>query len=162
MHRWKFQLSWPCEFNLSMSIHFSFWTQYCEDVHVQQLPSSSSDSLPLLSWVAWSWRKIFVLMASGVLNIAHPNMQFNVLHSKKPWCSNANQRSTFTKSVSGIPIPCYLGFWVEYHNRSLKHHKHWFCPYDLSCCVGGTIWKFAIARPRVPTIWPIQEGTNLT
>jgi hypothetical protein len=112
--------------------------------------------------VAWSWRKIFVLMASGILNIAHPNMQFNVLHSKKPWCSNAKQRSTFAKSVSGIPIPCYLGFWVEYHNKSFKHHKHWFCPYDLSCCVGGTIWKFAIARPRVPTIWPIQEGTNLT
>jgi hypothetical protein len=38
---------------------------------------------------------------------------------------------------------------------------HWFCPDDLSRCVGGATRKYAIARPLVPTIWPIQEGTNL-
>jgi hypothetical protein len=45
--------------------------------------------------VAWSWKKIFVLMDSGVLDATHPNLQFDVLHSKKPQCSNAKQKSTF-------------------------------------------------------------------
>jgi hypothetical protein len=45
--------------------------------------------------VAWNWRKIFVLMASGILNVTHPNMQFNVLHVKKPQRWNAKQWSTF-------------------------------------------------------------------
>jgi hypothetical protein len=31
----------------------------------------------------------------------------------------------------------------------------------LSCCVGGTTRKYAIVRPLVPTIWPIQEGFDL-
>jgi hypothetical protein len=46
--------------------------------------------------VAWNWRKIFVLMASGILNNAHPILQLNVLHSIKPLGSNAKQVSTFT------------------------------------------------------------------
>jgi hypothetical protein len=37
-----------------------------------------------------------MLMAIGILNIAHPILQFNVLHSKKPWWSDAKQISTFT------------------------------------------------------------------
>ncbi len=28
--------------------------------------------------------------------------------------------------------------------------------------MGGTILKFAVVRLVVPTIWPIQEGINLT
>jgi hypothetical protein len=28
--------------------------------------------------------------------------------------------------------------------------------------VGGTTRKFAVARPAIPTVWPIQEGINLT
>jgi hypothetical protein len=28
--------------------------------------------------------------------------------------------------------------------------------------VGGIAQKFTIVRPTVPTVWPIQEGTNLT
>ncbi len=39
---------------------------------------------------------------------------------------------------------------------------HWFCPNDLNCCVSGAMQKYPIARPLVPPIWPIQEGTNLT
>jgi hypothetical protein len=35
-------------------------------------------------------------MASGKLNIAHPILQFDVLHSRKSWGSNAKQKSTFT------------------------------------------------------------------
>jgi hypothetical protein len=36
-----------------------------------------------------------MLMANGVLNVAHPILQFNVLHYKKPQRSNAKQGSTF-------------------------------------------------------------------
>jgi hypothetical protein len=39
---------------------------------------------------------------------------------------------------NGIITPCYLGFWVQYHNRSLEHHKHWFCHDDFCHYVGGT------------------------
>ncbi len=53
----------------------------------------------------------------------------------------------------------FLG-WISH--RIIWAHKHWFCPDDLSCYVGGTTQKFAVSRLAVPTIWPIQEGTNLT
>ncbi len=32
----------------------------------------------------------------------------------------------------------------------------------MSHCIGGTLWKFAIVRLVVPTLWPIQKGTKLT
>jgi hypothetical protein len=38
---------------------------------------------------------------------------------------------------------------------------HWFCLDDLNRCVSGIMGKYAIIRPLVPTIWPIQEGTDL-
>jgi len=28
--------------------------------------------------------------------------------------------------------------------------------------VGGIAQKFVVAKPLVPIVWPIQEGTNLT
>jgi hypothetical protein len=65
------------------------------------------------------------------------------------------------KSISGTPTPCYLGLWVQYHNESLKHHKHWFCPDDLSHCIDGTTQKFTIVKSAIPIVWPIQEGINL-
>jgi hypothetical protein len=71
-------------------------------------------------------------------------------------------RINIYKLASGTFTPCYSCFWVEYHNGSLKHHKHWFCPDDLNYCVGGTTWKFVVVRLVVPIVWPIQKGTNLT
>ncbi len=66
------------------------------------------------------------------------------------------------KFVSGIHAPCYLRFLVQFHTGSLEHHIHWFCLDDLSHCVGGTTQKYVVVRPLMPTIWLIQEGTNLT
>jgi hypothetical protein len=63
-------------------------------------------------------------MASGILNVAHPILQFNVQHYKKPQCSNANKKINLYKSINGTPAPSYLGLWVQYHSESLKHHKH--------------------------------------
>jgi len=80
--------------------------------------------------VAWNRRKIFVLMVNCTLNIAHPVLWFNVIQSKKPWGSNVTH------------VPCYLGIWVQFHNRSFEHHKHWFCPNDLNHCVNGTTRKY--------------------
>jgi hypothetical protein len=69
----------------------------------------------------------------------------------------------FYKSINGILIPCYSGFWVQYHNRSFKHHKHWFCSDDFNHCVGGTTWKFVVVQVRliIVTICPIQKGIYL-
>jgi hypothetical protein len=39
---------------------------------------------------------------------------------------------------------------------------HWFCLDDLNHCVSGTTQKYAVVRPSVPIVWPIQEGTDLT
>jgi hypothetical protein len=39
---------------------------------------------------------------------------------------------------------------------------HWFCPDDLSHCVNGTTQKYAIIKPLIPIVWPIQEDINLT
>jgi hypothetical protein len=44
----------------------------------------------------------------------------------------------------------------------LEHHIHWFCFDVLSHCVDGTTQKYVDARPLVPIVWLIQEGTNLT
>jgi len=43
------ELSWPCELSPQVSIPAPK-PNIVEDVHVQQLPFSSNDSLPLLSW----------------------------------------------------------------------------------------------------------------
>jgi hypothetical protein len=40
--------------------------------------------------------EVFVLMASGGLNGTHLVLQFDVLHSRKPWGLNVKQGSTFT------------------------------------------------------------------
>jgi hypothetical protein len=53
-----------------------------------------------------------------------------------------NSMINFYKFANGIPTPGYLGFWVQYHNKSLKHHKHWFCLDDLSHYVDGTMEIF--------------------
>ncbi len=55
-----------------------------------------------------------------------------------------------------------LKFLSPNHNGSLEHHKHQFCFDDLNCCIAKTLWKIIVARLVVPTIWPIQEGINLT
>jgi hypothetical protein len=65
------------------------------------------------------------------------------------------------KFVNETFAPCYSCFWVQYHSKSLEHYKHWFCFDDLSHCVKGT-GKFVVVRHVIPTIWPIQEGINLT
>jgi hypothetical protein len=49
--------------------------------------------------------KIFVLMASGGLNIAHPILQFDVLRFKKP--SSLKEKINLYKFISGTLAPCY-------------------------------------------------------
>ncbi len=41
-------------------------------------------------------------------------------------------------------------------------HKFWFCHVDPMRCVGGTSMKYAFDRPTLPSLWLVQEGTNLT
>jgi hypothetical protein len=37
---------------------------------------------------------------------------------------------------------------------------HWFCLNDLNHCIDGTMQKYAVARPFVPTIWFVQKGID--
>jgi hypothetical protein len=67
----------------------------------------------------------------------------------------------FYKSVNGIHAPCYSGFWVQFHIRSLEYHIHWFWPNDLNHYVNGTTQKYAVARPLVPNVWLIRKGIDL-
>jgi len=61
----------------------------------------------------------------------------------------------------GNLVPYHSRFWVQFHIRTLEHHKHWICSDDLSRNVGGTTQKYTITRLKVPNVWPIQQGTNL-
>jgi hypothetical protein len=56
-----------------------------DHVHMQQPPSSSSKLLPLV------FQGGLELKESICVDIAHPILQFNVLHWKKPQRSNANK-----------------------------------------------------------------------
>jgi len=57
--------------------------------NVQQPPSSSSKLLPLVSQGGLK------LKENIRVDVAHPILQFNVLHWRKPRHSNAKQGSTF-------------------------------------------------------------------
>jgi hypothetical protein len=103
------------------------------------------------------------ICVDGQWHIEHcpPNFVIQCFTFQKTIALKCKTRINFYKFVHGTLAPRYLGLWVEYHNGSLKHHKHWFSTNDFNHCVGGTTWNFAIARPFVPSVWPIQEGTNL-
>jgi hypothetical protein len=90
-----------------------------------------------------------------------PNFIIQCSSLQKTMVFKCKARINLYKFVNGTFAPCYSCLWVQYHNESLKHHKHWFCFDDLNHCV-GRMWKFVVVRPIVPIVWPIQEGTNLT
>ncbi len=66
------------------------------------------------------------------------------------------------KIVHGIPSPYYDGLWSDLKGFALIRHKFWFCVNNLTRCVGGTRRKYCVNRPLVPSMWPVQVGTNLT
>ncbi len=45
---------------------------------------------------------------------------------------------------------------------SIELHKFWFFHDDLMHCVGRTSRKYALNRVALPSLWHVQEGTNLT
>jgi hypothetical protein len=133
-----------------------------EDVHVQQLPSSSNNLVPLLSQGGLKLKENNCVDDQWCIECCPPKSTIQCFALQKTMAFKCKACINLYKLVNGIPTPCYLGFLVEYHNWSPEHHKHWFTLDDLSHCVGGTIQKIAVTRLIVPTAWPIQEGTNLT
>jgi hypothetical protein len=55
-----------------------------------------------------------------------------------------------------------VGNWSVAKGAVIELHKFWFCHHDQSCCVGSTKRKYTIGRLIVPSLWLMQEGTNLT
>ncbi len=45
---------------------------------------------------------------------------------------------------------------------SIELHKFWFCHDDLLHCVGRTRQKYALNRPTLLSLWPMQARTNLS
>jgi hypothetical protein len=132
-----------------------------KDVRMQQLPFGSRNLIPLVSWSGLELKvSIYV---DGQKHIEHcpPNFIIQCFAFQKTIGLKWKTRINLYKFISGTHAPCYSSFWVQYHSRSLKHHKHQFCPNDFSHCIGGTTQKIVISRHVVPTIWVIQEGINL-
>jgi hypothetical protein len=48
-----------------------------------------------------------------------------------------------------------LSYWMT------GTYMHWFCSDDLSHYVHAITWKYAIIRPSIPIVWPIQEDIDL-
>jgi hypothetical protein len=66
------------------------------------------------------------------------------------------------KTIRAIPSPCYNGLWFDLKGSVPICHKLWFCEDDLTYCVEGIGKKYCVDRPLVPSMWPMQVGTNLT
>jgi hypothetical protein len=66
------------------------------------------------------------------------------------------------RTKCGILAPCYVGNWRAAKGVTIELHKFWFCHDDQNRCVGGIRKEYAIGRPIVPSLWPVQERTNLT
>jgi len=62
----------------------------------------------------------------------------------------------------GILAPCYVGNWSVSKGVGIELQKFWFCHDDQSHCVKNTKRKYTIRRFIVPSLWHVQEGTNLT
>jgi hypothetical protein len=118
----------------------------------------------LLTIFQWGLKVIKILYVDGQWHIDHcpPTfvIQCFVLH--KHTCIKCFTKINTFKMTSGNLVPCYSMFWVQFHIRILEHHKHWICPHDLNSCVGVTTQKYTITKLKVPNVWPIQQGTNLT
>jgi hypothetical protein len=126
------------------------------DVSMQQPPFGSSLFLPLVSWGGLELKESICVHGQWQIERCPPSSTF-----QKTTRFKCKTNSNLYKSVSGNPTPCYWGFWVQFHSRSLKHNMHWFYFNDLNHYVGGTTWKYVVVRPLAPIVWPIQEGTNL-
>jgi len=57
--------------------------------------------------------------------------------------------------------PTYTGMMKNY-KRTTVDMQFFFCNSDIERCVKGSIRKWVLSKPRVPEIWPVKFGTNLT
>jgi hypothetical protein len=115
-----------------MGNHSNVEPDIVEDVHIQQLPSSPSNLLPLL------FQGGLKLKENICVECCPPKSTIQCFAFQKTMVFKCKACINLYKLVNGIHAPCYLSFLVEYHNGSPKHHKHCFFLYDLSHYVGGT------------------------
>jgi hypothetical protein len=109
-----------------------------DDVHMQQQPSSSNKLQPLVFQGGLELKENICVDDQWWIECCPPNYAIQCFALQKTMVLKCKARINLCKFISGTPASCYSSFWVQYHSRSLKHHKHWFCPNDLSCCINGT------------------------
>ncbi len=132
------------------------------NICMQQSPSSICNLLPLVFQNGLELKDNICVNCQWHTERCPPNFVLQCFTLQKTIRFKCKARINLYKSVSETPAPRYSSLWVEYCSGTLEHYKHWFCPNDLTCCVGGTTRKFAIVRLAILTIWPIQEDINLT
>jgi len=128
-----------------------------EDVLMQHPPSSSNNLVPLVFWNGLKFRENVCVDGQWCIECCPPNFAIQCSTLQKTIRFKCKAMINFYKSINGILIPSCLGFWVQYHSRSFKHHKHWFCHDDFCHYVGGTTWKFAIVRPIIELYDPSMK-----
>ncbi len=92
-----------------------------------------------------------IVCVDGQWHIDHcpPTFVIQCFVLQKHTCIKCFAKINTFKTISGNLVPYYYGFWVQFHIKVLKHHKHWICPNDLNSCVGGIAWKYAITRLKI-------------
>lgn len=71
-------------------------------------------------------------------------------------------RRCTAKLRNSTPAPAYYGVFHVRTRRNDFPQFFYFCPDDLARCVGGKKRQHVVARPVLPTVWPVQRGTNLS
>jgi len=64
-----------------------------------------------------------------------------------------------TKTTIGVPIPCYVGWWLNFKGGVHESHKFWYCCDDLNCNV-RMLGEKMVDRSLVLVIWLVQKGIN--
>jgi len=95
-----------------------------EDVHVQQPPSGSNDSLPLLNQSGLELKENICVDGQWRIECCLPKSTIQCFALQKTMTFKCKVRINIYKLVNGTPPPCYSSFWVEYHSEPLEHHKH--------------------------------------
>ncbi len=131
-----------CEFLSSTSNSSCFQPNVVKNVGMQQLPYCSSACLPLVSQSGLELKENICVDGQWRIEHCPPNYAIRCFVLQKTMRIKCKAKINLCKSICGKPTPCYLRFWVQFHTRSLEHHMHWFCLYDLNHCVGGTMQKY--------------------
>lgn len=95
-------------------------------------------------------------------HIARTNPKSRVKCQAMQVLSGKACEAQINKGRQATCAPTYTGLKKPYGKDTLELTEFWFCPDDIKRCVMGRKKFFVKEWPPVPTVWPIQIGTNLS